>query len=107
MLANLERIREVGLPIYLEEQEERRTLVEHLIEDFNEGRSMSFFCVASALMPPEVVRNAIESAERKLAAERVERSEIKTRAKTIKATIQELAMDLDIDLRLRKGKKGK
>ena len=41
-LPNLDRIREVGLLTYLEEQRERRLLVEHLLDRYNEGSTLDF-----------------------------------------------------------------
>jgi len=106
-LPNLERIREAGLETYLEEQQERRLLVEHLLANYNEGRSMSFFCAASALMPPDLIRQAIGEMERMLASKQVDDSNIKAQAKAMRSSIQGLASQVGIDLKLRKKPKQK
>jgi len=51
---NLKRIKRVGLQVWLEEQRERRLLVEELLDNYNEGWSMSFYCLAYTLMPPPI-----------------------------------------------------
>jgi len=101
-LPNLDRIREVGLETYLGERKERRLLVEHLLANYNEGRSMSFFCAASALMPPDLIRQAIAEMERMLTDNQVIGSDLKAKAKAMRSSIQELASQAGIDLKLRK-----
>jgi hypothetical protein len=103
-LPNLDRIREVGLETYLEEQRERRLLVEQLLADYNEGRSMSFYCRACALMPPGLIRQAIGEMERMLASRQVDGSNLKAKAKAMRTTIQNLASQAGVDLKLRKKK---
>ena len=101
-LPNLNRIREVGLETYLEEQRERRLLVEHLLANYNEGRSMSFYCAACALMPPDLIRQAIGEMEGLLASGQVDGSDLKAQAKAMRASIQGLASQAGVDLKLRK-----
>jgi hypothetical protein len=101
-LPNLDRIREVGLETYLDEQMERRLLVEQLLADYNEGRSMSFYCAACALMPPDLIRQAIGEMEGMLANKQVDGRDLKAKAKAMRATIQNLASQTGTDLRLRK-----
>jgi len=101
-LPNLERIREAGLETYLEEQQERRLLVEHLLANYNGGRSMSFYCAACALMPPALIRQAIGEMEGMLASGQVDDSNLKAKAKAMRSSIQGLASQAVIDLKLRK-----
>jgi hypothetical protein len=103
-LPNLKRIREVGLETFLAEQQERRLLAEHLIANYNEGRSMTFYCTACALMPPDWIRQAIHEMEGVLASEQVDRSDLKAKAKVMKSLIRELALQEEIDLKLRRKK---
>jgi hypothetical protein len=102
---NLERIRAVGLSIYLEEQRERLRLVESLLESYNEGRSMSFYCRATALMPPELVRQAMADHQRLVSMGEVDGSDLRASAKAMRSAIQDLATQASIDLRLRREKK--
>ncbi len=99
---NLERIREVGLEAYLEEQRERRLLVEHLLADYNEGRSMTLYCTAGALLPPDLLRQAIDDAERLVASGQADGADIKARAKAARGLLQDRAAQAGVDLRLRK-----
>jgi hypothetical protein len=101
-LPNLNRIREVGLETYLGEQRERRLLAEHLLANYNEGRSMSFYCVACALMPPDLIRRAVGEMEGMLASGQVDGSNLKAKAKAMRSSIQGLASQAGVDLKLRK-----
>jgi len=101
-MPNLERIREVGLQTVLEEQKERRLLVVHLLAHYNEGRSMSFYCVAGALMPPELIGEAIAELETRQTGGDSEDSDLKLKAKAMKASLQERAAQAGIDLKLRR-----
>jgi len=101
-LPNLDRIREVGLETYVGEQKERRLLLERLLATYNEGRSMSFFCRACALMPPDLVRQAIDETEELLVRKEVDGSDLKAKAETMRLTMENLASRADIDLGLRR-----
>jgi hypothetical protein len=101
-LPNLDRLREVGLEIYLGEQRERLLLVEQLLADYNEGRSMTFYCAACALMPPDLVRQTIGEMERLLTSQQVNDLDLKAKARAMKSLVRELASNSDIDLKLRK-----
>jgi hypothetical protein len=103
-LPNLDRIREVGLETYLEEQRERRLLVEQLLANYNEGRSMSFYCVACALMPPDLVCQVIGEMERLLTSQQVNDLDLKAKARAMKSLVRESASKSGIDLKLRRKK---
>jgi len=102
---NLERIREAGLPTFLAEQRQRRLLLETLLAGYNEGRSMSFHCRATALMPPELINQAMNEVRRIEGAGEVDDSDPKARARVMRTTIQDLASRAGIDIDLRRTKK--
>jgi hypothetical protein len=102
MLPNLDRTREVGLETHLEEQRERRLLAEQLIGEYNEGRSMTFYCTAAALLAPSMIRQALQEMQALLASGQVDGTDIKAKAKAMKGLIQERADQEGISLKLRK-----
>lgn len=95
---NLRQIKDVGLKRWLKEQKERQGLLEALLENYNEGRSMSLYCKACARMPIDMINKAIKEAEEKLAVGKVAKSDVKSRAKILKAVIKDLALKLNINL---------
>lgn len=84
---NLRRIGALGPERVIQEQEQRRALLERMLRDFNEGRSMSFYCRACATMPIDRIKEAIRAAKRRLAAERADRSDLRARAKAVKTAL--------------------
>ena len=63
----------------------------------NEGRSMSFYCRACALLPPDLIRQAIGEMEG-----RQTDADLKAAAKGMRALLQNLATQAGISLKLRK-----
>jgi len=102
-LPNLERIRQAGLPCYLDEQRERRLLLEDLLAHYNEGRSMSFYCAACALMPVHLVRQALGEMDSLVSSGQVPDADVRAKAKAMRSLLQELARQAGVDLTLRKG----
>lgn len=85
---NLRQIKENGLETWLLEQNERQALLELLLEDYNEGRSMNFFCKICAGMPPYLINKALEEAKEKLADDKIDKSEMKLKAKVFKTIVK-------------------
>ena len=101
-ISNLYRIKEVGLEAWLEEQRERRLMLENLLARYNEGRSMSFYCLAMALMPLELIDKAVGELKERLISNQIDSADIKAKAKALRAIIQGLAQECGIELKLRK-----
>jgi hypothetical protein len=99
----LDRIHNAGLDTYLHEARERRQLAEELLAQFNEGRSMSFFCAACALLPPPMIRQALTEMHTAVAQGLIDSADPKARAKAMRLTLEELARVAGIELKLRKG----
>jgi len=87
---------------WLEKQRKRRLLLEDLLASYNDGRSMSFYCLATILMPPELINEAGDKLKRRLASNQINRADMKAKAKTLREIIQGLAQEHGIELRLRK-----
>ena len=91
---NLYFIKENGIEKFIERQKKRIKLLETMLNDYDEGRSKSFYCIAAALL-------SIESLEKSL--NNVEKSDnIKTRAKNLKKILNEMASKEGVELKLRK-----
>lgn len=101
-LDNLNQIKQDGLDSFLQEQRKRRLLAEHLISNYNAGRSMTFYCTACALMPPRTIKRAIDKMKRSLDQGAVDETDQKKIAKEMRKLIEEAASDLGIDLALRR-----
>ena len=86
---------------WLKEQRRRRLLLENLLANYNEGRSMSFYCLAAALMPPELINETTNELKEKLATNQLESTDMKAKAKALRGIIQSLAQESGLELKLR------
>lgn len=95
---NLRQIKEGGLENWLKEQKERQRLVEQLLQNYNEGRSISFYCKVCARMSIEAIYKAIKEAKKKLISEKADESDMKSKAKILKPIIKDLALRASVNL---------
>ena len=95
---NLRQIQKVGLEIWLKEQKQRQALVEELLEKYNEGRSMNFYCKVCARMPIEMIYIAVKEAKITFASEKIDKSDIKSKAKILKTVLKDFATKANIGL---------
>jgi hypothetical protein len=95
---NLNQIKERGLENWLNEQKERQALLEGMLHDFNEGRSMSLYCKAASRMPTDSIRAAIKEAKEKMAREKIDKSDLKSKARIFKEILKDLISRLKLNL---------
>jgi hypothetical protein len=98
LAANLAFIQKYGIEEFARLENEKQTFLRHLIDNYDEGRSKSFYCTSCQLIPLDKLREALADAETKI----TEDAENKERAKLVRAAINNLADNLQIDLKLRK-----
>jgi hypothetical protein len=96
---NLRQILKAGLESVLDEQEDRRGLLEELLQHYNEGRSMSLYCKACARMPVPLIAGALEETKESIKGAKGDRPDVKSKAMLMKAAIQDLASKASIDLK--------
>ena len=99
---NLEKIKKFGLEKWLEEQRQRQALFEELLQNYNEGRSMSFYCKACTRMSVNLINEVLEEAKKKIMSEKIDKSNIKSRAKILKSIIKDMAIKSNMN---KKGEK--
>ena len=95
---NLRQINKTGLESWLEEQKERQALLEDLLQNYNEGRSMTLYCKVCARMSIGLINSAIKEAKEKITSEKVDNGNLKSKARIFKAVIKDLASKINIDL---------
>ena len=95
---NLHQIKEVGLEGWLEEQRERQALLEGLLQNYNEERSRSFYCRTCSRMSVELINKAVKEANGKFVTEKVDKSDIRSKAKILKTVIKDFALKADVNL---------
>ena len=93
MASNLRSIQESGIEAFLDEQGNRRSLLEGMRDEYNDGRSKSFFCVATTLLPIETLKASMEDAKRRAIEDSIEEEDKKSKAMILKSSLNEAAME--------------
>ena len=96
--ANFSFIREHGIEEFAHLEMEKQEFLRHLLANYDEGRSKSFYCASCQLVPLDRLRRAFKDAEAELTWD----TDVKEKAKALRAAISRTAESLGIELRLRK-----
>jgi len=101
-LSNLKFIKESDIGNFVEQQKNRIMQLEEMLESFNEGRSKSFYCISSALLPIHDLEQALKNTKEKIKQNQVKDSDIKSKSKILKQFLKQYADKQSIELKLRK-----
>lgn len=101
-LSNLNSIKETGIMAFLTQQNKRITLLETMLENFNEGRSKSFFCIATALLPINDLEQSLNKSQLKIKNDGISAEDLKTKSKVLKECLNHYANKRKIILKLKK-----
>ena len=96
--ANFDFIKNHGIEEFVRLETEKLGLLKYLIENYDDGRSKSFYCTSCQLVPLDKLKEALANAE----AEIIRDTAIQEKAGTVRAAIDNMADKLRIDLKLRK-----
>ena len=96
--ANFAFIQKYGIEEFVRLEIEKQEFLRHLIDNYNDGRSKSFYCTSCQLIPLDKLREALEDAEVKV----TQATDIKEKAKLVREAISNMADSLQIELKLRK-----
>lgn len=98
-------IREHGLAKFLKQQKRRIRLLETMLNDYDDGRSKSYYCIAATLLPIADLEKALDKAKQKIKSDKIRTDDIKTTSQILKGFLNDVATTKRIELKLRK--KGK
>ena len=98
-MADLQRAREMGPAAYRREQEERRSILDRLLDQYNDGRRKTLYCLGANLLPLERLRAILKTLDSDPA---VEGAAQKEKAQTAAGLFQTAAEECKIELKLRK-----
>jgi hypothetical protein len=91
VMLNLNFIKEQGIEKFVEQQKKRIKLLKTMTENFDDGRSRSFFCKAAALIDIAVIRSALDKANQKIRKDNIKQNDVKNKALIIKAFLNEMS----------------
>lgn len=92
---NLDFIRDNGIDCFIDQQKIRMQILSDLLTNFDDGRSKSYFCISSALLPLEKLEET-----RRLMISLNDTVDIKEKNKRMKDSLHSIAQDLNIELKL-------
>ena len=98
VISNLNFIKEHGIEKFVGQQKKRIKLLETMTENFDDGRSRSFFCKAATLLDLIDLRSSLDKASREIKMEGIKQNDIKNKAETLKANLNEVALKGGIEL---------
>lgn len=98
---DMEKQREIGAEMYRAEQETKAHILEWLLQNCNDGRKKTFFCLAVNLLELEDVRKVMEQI---ISYEKFEELSLKEKAVYAAGQFQKVADEQGILLKLRKKK---
>jgi len=101
-LLNLRLIKEEGIENFKTQQKKRMEILEDMLENFNEGRSKSFFCIATALLPIEDLEQALMKSNEQIKNEGIDLKDLKAKSKILKAFLNQYADKREIESKLRR-----
>ena len=99
-LVNLREIKKIGLEKFMERQKKRIDFLEFALNDYNEGRSKSFYCIASALLSISFLESCKKILKQKMRNENIRN--IKEKSKMLKDILNKGAKEEGVELKLRK-----
>jgi len=99
-LVNLREIKKIGLEKFMEQQKKRIDFLEFALNDYNEGRSKSFYCIASALLSISFLESCKKTLKQKMSNENIRN--IKEKSKMLKDILNKGAKEEGVELKLRK-----
>ncbi len=100
--SNLYFIRKNGIEKFIKQQNKRIKLLEKMLKDFDEGRSKSFYCIATTLLSIKGLKKSINSTRNKMEMLDIRTDDVKNKAKILRENLQIAAGKENIDLKLRK-----
>lgn len=98
MRADMERVQRMGMEAYTAELEEKRAILDYLLEHWNDGRRKGLYLTAVYLLELEELRGAVEGVRMETPGD----EEQKARAAKMAAALQRAAAQRGISLKLNK-----
>jgi hypothetical protein len=98
---NLTFIKEHGLEGFIDQQKRRIQLLEKMLREFDDGRSRSFYCLATALLPIANLEKSLAQAQKEMTEKKLAPTDIREKATILKKHLNDFATRQGIVLKLR------
>jgi hypothetical protein len=104
-LSNLNSIRGEGLEEFIEQQRKRIGLLTTMLEEFDDSRSKSYYCLATALLPVAALEESLHHAQEQVKQDKAKSGDIKARASILRGFLDDCAAKTGVELKLRHKKR--
>lgn len=91
-------IQEQGIGVFETDQRKRESLLKEMLDEFNDGRSKSYYCIAVTVMRIDELETALQEARSRAGGS----ADRKDRSKILHAILDRIAMEREYLLKLRK-----
>lgn len=95
VFSNLDFIKSNGIDLFIDQQKIRMTILKEFLNNFDDGRSKSFFCLSCALLPLDKLQESHD-----LVKNSEDSTDLKFRNKQLRELLLKTAGTLEIDLKL-------
>ena len=76
-------------------------LLETMLEDFDDGRAKSFYCLAAALLPVTALEESLHHAQQQIKQDKARSQDIKNKAVVLRGYLNDCAARSGVELKLR------
>jgi hypothetical protein len=90
------------LETFIKQQRKRVELLEKMLKNYDDGRSKSFYCIATALLPITDLEISLERTEQRLKVDKIDLDNKRIKSKVLKEFLNESAVRNKVELKLRK-----
>jgi hypothetical protein len=98
VMPNLNFIKEYGIKKFIEQQKKRIRLLGKMLENFDDGRSRSFYCKAADLLNLINLEGSLDKATQRIKTDNIKLGDIKIKAKILKSILNEIALKEGVEL---------
>jgi hypothetical protein len=98
VMPNMNFIKEHGIEKFVEQQKKRIKLLETMIENFDDGRSKSFFCKAATLLDLTSLMSSLDKSTQRIKTDKIKQDDVKSKAQILKAILNEIALKKRLEL---------
>jgi hypothetical protein len=95
----VEGAREIGIDEYNEEQQRKIRILHSLLDDYNDGKRKSFYCMAINLLPLKEIERILDEL---IADSQLSATSFREKVDFIVSRFRSLAKDQGVELKLRK-----
>jgi hypothetical protein len=86
---------------FIEQQRKRMGLLKTMLDNFDDGRSKSYYCLAAALLPVAALEESLHRAQQQIEPGKAKSGDINTMAGILRGLLDDCAAKTGVELKLR------